>query len=1384
MPITRWRTATLARTLQQRNCPARRIHISTAVRGNAVLRRAAALPSRAWANLGVCLLLVLGSLAQQPGRTTFDTKFDLTADPGAFLDRALHMWTPLTLGAPQNQAYGYLFPQGPFFLGADVFQVPDWLAQRLWSALLLLAAYEGARRVSRALGIPWGAAVLGGLCYALSPRLLGAVGLLSGEVLPTAVLPWVLLPLVLALTGRLSARRGGLLSGVAVLFMSGVNATGTLAALPLAFLLAASRLRQKGGAALLGWWGLGAALACAWWIGPLLLLGRFSPPFLDYIETAAATTNPTGWANSLRGAEHWVAYHTVAGQGWWPGAHTLVTSAPLAVLAMGVTAFGLVGLLHARMPLRLPLTLALVVGLLCLTAGNPSLAGSFVDAPVRALLDGPLAPLRNVHKVDPLVRLPLALGVAHASVLLVRWSGHLLERRGWERHRTVGRRVLGGVLATVLLVGAAPLFSNGLRMPGWTDVPEAWTQTAAYLDGQPGNRALVVPGAGFGVQTWGWTVDEPIQGLVDAGWVTRSQSVMAPGQTVRVLDAIERRLASGQGGAGLAEYLARAGITHVVLRRDLDQQATRTEDPDRAERALSGSPGLRRVAGFGTTGFASQDLITVFAVGNALPRASLVDLEDVVTLDGGPEDVLAAVDAGLLSPSQAVAVQGTDEAGDIVTDGYRRVERQFGRINDATGEVMTGSATSRQGRPVDDYPGAPTVDAAEADFLAVDDVTASSSEGYADNFTPVRPGRGPAAAFDGRPETAWRSGAFEPPSGQWLDVDLARPVARGALHVSFLGGGGNATVRRAAVSFDGKAEVHPVPADGHLVVALPSTPVHSVRVTVTAVEPGAGEAAPVGISEIQVPGTSPGRTLDVARPVGATTTVLLGDEVPPRPCVDIGYGPHCEVPAPEEEWNGLDRRLNVVEDGTWDLTGTVVAQPTPAAAALLGPIGASATVTAGSVFGDDPSVSGAFAFDGLVETPWLADPEDDEATLTLSWTGERTISQIAVDAAAVPAAEPVRARIEASGGIRDVDMHGFGYFEPLSAKDGLSITFYRSDLGAREPIGVAELRIEGLDGLQHQPWRDNPTGAVCGLGPEVRVDGTVHSTEVVGTLGDVLDGSPMTWRVCDGPVSLTTGAHRGVAEPTLQFRPSSLTWAPTPGRSPSAAARLDQTSRVDVVSWSDARRVLSVTTGPESVLRVAENVNDGWRATLDGRPLRPVVLDGWQQGYVLPAGSSGTVEVEFAADQWYRASLVAGFVLAVVLVGLAFTGSRRPGDADDDRAGLTSAPRALPVGLALLLGAVAVVVGGIPLVVGWAAGLVPPLRRYATVAGVVAVIGSGVLVATSSGLPAGVPGFWADTAAALGLGLLLSSLARVRGVRMPVRRSRGAAAGERAAPTR
>ena len=71
------------------------------------------------------------------------------------------------------------------------------------------------------------------------------------------------------------------------------------------------------------WWS-GCVIAVAlWWILPLLLLGRYSLPFLDYIESAANTTAPMSLFQVLRGTNQWVAY-VLQGEPWWPNGFLLV----------------------------------------------------------------------------------------------------------------------------------------------------------------------------------------------------------------------------------------------------------------------------------------------------------------------------------------------------------------------------------------------------------------------------------------------------------------------------------------------------------------------------------------------------------------------------------------------------------------------------------------------------------------------------------------------------------------------------------------------------------------------------------------------------------------------------------------------------------------------------------------------------------------------------------------------------------------------------------------------------------------------------------------------------------------------------------------------------
>ncbi|PRC47478.1 hypothetical protein C6A85_84750, partial [Mycobacterium sp. ITM-2017-0098] len=187
--------------------------------------------SRRWLWAAAAAALVL-AFSQSPGQISPDTKLDLTANPLRFLSRAFHLWnSELPFGQAQNQAYGYLFPHGTFFLAGDVLGVPAWVTQRLWWALLLVVGFWGVLRVAEALGIgTMTSRVIGAVAYALSPRVLTTLGAISSETLPMMLAPWVLLPVVLVLKGDPRVRVLAARSAVAIALMGAVNAVATLTA--------------------------------------------------------------------------------------------------------------------------------------------------------------------------------------------------------------------------------------------------------------------------------------------------------------------------------------------------------------------------------------------------------------------------------------------------------------------------------------------------------------------------------------------------------------------------------------------------------------------------------------------------------------------------------------------------------------------------------------------------------------------------------------------------------------------------------------------------------------------------------------------------------------------------------------------------------------------------------------------------------------------------------------------------------------------------------------------------------------------------------------------------------------------------------------------------
>ncbi|MGW1726383.1 glycosyltransferase [Streptomyces sp. NPDC002306] len=118
-----------------------------------------------------------------------------------------------------------------------------------------------------------------------------------------------------------------------------------------------------------------------------------------------------------------------------------------------------------------------------------------------------------------------------------------------------------------------------------------------------------------------------------------------------------------------------------------------------------------------------------------------------------------------------------------------------------------------------------------------------------------------------------------------------------------------------------------------------------------------------------------------------------------------------------------------------------------------------------------------------------------------------------------------------------------------------------------------------------------------------------------------------------------------------------------------------EVSRAAVVAASGSGTPIPVAAGPVEihttipagsdgrVLRLADTAADGWTATLDGEPLSATTVDGWAQGFRLPA-SGGELDVIYDDPFTHTAWLWAQGALAVVLVVLALPGRRR--DIDDD----------------------------------------------------------------------------------------------------------------------
>ncbi|MGK2882639.1 MAG: alpha-(1-_3)-arabinofuranosyltransferase domain-containing protein [Mycobacterium sp.] len=1323
--------------------------------------------SRRWLPVASVLALLL-TLLQSPGRVAPDTKLDLTANPLQFLGRAANLWnSDLPFGQAQNQSYGYLFPHGAFFLLGDFLGLPAWVVQRLWWALLLTVGFWGLLRVAEALGIgSTSSRVIAGVMFALSPRVLTTLGSISSETLPMMLAPWVLLPVIIALGGNGNVRMLAARSAGAIALMGAVNAAATLLGCAAAAIWWLCHRPNRLWWRFTAWWLPCTLLAVTWWVIPLLLLGRISPPFLDFIESSGVTTRWTSLTEVLRGTDSWtpfVAPNATAGS-------PLVTQSVAVLATTLVAAAGLAGLAMRTMPARGWLVTMLLIGITLLAVGYAGGLGSPLAAQVQGFLDTTGAPLRNVHKLEPLVRLPLALGLAH---LLGRipLPGSVPRPQLLEAvaHLERDKRVAVGVVILAAAIAATSLAWTGrIAPPGtYVAIPQHWRDAATWLDahntGDPAGRVLVVPGAPFANQTWGNTHDEPLQVLGRSPWGVRDSIPLTPSETIRALDSVQRLLAAGRPSTGLALTLARQGISYVVVRNDLDPETSRSARPLLVHRAIDGSPGLRKVAEFGAPvtpgeleGFViDSDLrapyraVEIYRVESGSPQvisgAPYVADSDAMWRVGGGAEALLRLDErralrGLAPAGPVLLTSDARQAGlpvDLVTvtDTPLARETDYGRVDHHSSAIRADGDARMTNNRLPDYP-------SEADLVfgawSGGRVTVSSSAADSTALPDVLPAAGAAAAIDSDPATSWVSNSLQSAVGQWLQIDFDRPVTNAIVTVTPSATAVGAQVRTMRISTPQGTVTLPVDKPGEPVSApLPMGEAPWVRITAIGTDDASAGVqfgiTDVAVTQFDVSGFAlplPLRhTVEVpGPPAGAAIAAWdLGGELLGRPgCANTPDRVRCAatMAMDPEEGVTLSRTLTVPDEVT--VTPTIWVRPRqgPALAELVRqPATAVATGDADLI---DIQGSAWAATDGDPRTAWTAPQRVTQnrspATLiiTLPRSTEVTGLQLIPSLGTLPA-RPTLVAVDLGDGpqVRSIDEDGNGpqtlALHP-TVTDTITVSVLdwtdvidRTALGFDQlkPPGIAELTVLGAAGRPIAPAdaarnRDRDVQLDCGAGPVLAVAGRFVQTSVDSTVDALLDGDPIPARPCDtAAIALPAGQQELLLSPGPAFVADGvyLSTALAAELTPAAS------TSVTTTNWEPAlREVLLPESAQQRVLVVPESVNRGWVARgADGAQLTPVTVNGWQQGWVVPAGVAGAVTLAFESNTLYRAGLASGLLLLPLLALLAFWPARRPPSAEPAVPPWQPGPRAAIAALAagwMISGLVGVVMFVVVLGVG------------------------------------------------------------------------------------
>jgi arabinofuranan 3-O-arabinosyltransferase len=1217
------------------------------------------------------IVLTFGLLAlpflSLPGRYVFDTRDSLWLNPTGYLARALVLWR----GSPylgHQQHDGILFPMGVAVWMLRSIGLSAWVAERLWHGFLLLTTAGStillvdALRGRRAVAGP----VTAGLLYSLTPYTFG-----YGLQFTAVFLPYALLPLLLLVTLRGIERKGFVwpaLFGLTTFAMGGGNGA------PQAYGLAAAaglwawialidrRVSLRSAARFAGWSLLFVVGLNLYW---LFLLGSSEVSnALAFSEQPYGINISSSASETIRGLGFWQFYGGDRFGPWIPSVRTYVTSIPLLMAGFAVPLGALVSAWLVRWKHRLFFLLLLVVsvfvGVGIFQPSDPTPFG-------RALLflyghvPG-TAGLRTTYKAVMVVNLCVAVlaGIGIAAL----WD-RLAAKKAPRLVRTAA------LLGVVLVVGANayPLWAGRLYNPahGLRQVPGYWRDALNELDLRDTDyRAFFAPATSWATYRWG-AIKEGIT-ATDPGLASISPIRLPIGERFgsNLVAAVEQPYLAGRSATGSAQLFRYLGVRDVVLQNDIDWVRANTAGPSQLKRLL-GDHNLVPAGTFGT----AKGNVQVLSVRDPIPMVR-AESPDPVILSGDGFGMADAAREGLLQGGPPVLYSGTLTSSELqtlirdsnprflITDSNRRVVWYF------TGPRAPHSYTLPAGQSIsgrdpgyllfDDRPETQSV----AVYPGARAITAS---GYGSVFR-LSPQYRPANAFDGDPATWWVAGIGGDPTGAWIQAVFPKPLPMSSVTISSPNVPWLNRVERIRLEFsDGTSLASQLKRLGPTTIRFRErvTATLRVRIVSTGFSP-TPRASGAAIGEIQVPGLRaaeiiqvPNDLMEAARQTDRGLALLAG-----QPIRYLFERARIDAPGLVDEETGISRRFQVPDSTAYILSGTVHIGPNASDDQIDElTMGRTATrVTSSSRYLGNPRLRGSSAFDRNPRTSWV--PAGGKGQWVRIEFPSRSISRIVLRSSVGPkfsAALGVNATFSDGSVVHGnaarvrqgvIDMR----FTPrVTSSVTVTIDRVYSLLDPRKPISIKEIEIPEVAPLK----MDDAAVLPCSMSSSLTLDGAPLAIQPAGTVGHFLGGSNLPLQRCGAaPVSLKSGWHNLLARGGLQPDTISLAtpgWRPPkrPDVLPSVSFSTTPTGGFDVA--------VRGATDPYYLV-MGQNMDRGWRATINGRDLGPpILLDGYSAGWRIDRPGSYSVAVRYGPQRIYSFALIlTGATLLVAVIVLIVSG--------------------------------------------------------------------------------------------------------------------------------